>query len=112
MIAHTTVMLFAAVNILLGITCLLLSKEIRELWETIRRIQETMDNLIKPIMSMDKTLKNTKESLEMMFTLDQSTMQELEDLQKDFAHLVEISGQRIGNLENQVTMLKRRIEND
>lgn len=46
------------------------------------------------------------------FEVDQKKRERIEKLEQDLGYLAESSGQRLGNLENKVTLLERQARND
>lgn len=68
-------------------------------------------HIIRTITELSSAVQILADISDAQFETDQKQRERLEKVESDISHLAESSGQRLGNLENKVTLLERSVRN-
>lgn len=68
--------------------------------------------IVRTVAELSSAVHILADISDAQFETDQKQRERLEKVESDVGHLAESSGQRLGNLENKVTMLERSVRND
>jgi hypothetical protein len=68
-------------------------------------------HIVRTVAELSSAVHILADISDAQFETDQKQRERLEKVESDVGHLAESSGQRLGNLENKVTLLERSVRN-